>query len=193
MTIDYCLLPERIFDGIEVMKHHGSLNWARCTKCGLIDPWPLGQLARSHFLIRGNETSSTLEFVADLQHRTHCSAAPSEPDPVIVPPTWSKTQHHRDIAAVWKRAATHLSEAENIAVIGYSLPPTDQFFRYLYALGTMSKTRLRNFIVFNPDTRPAIANRFKRLLGQATRGRYAYWGNDFQQAITNIPAALARP
>jgi hypothetical protein len=38
---------------------------------------------------------------------------------------------------VWRTAAQHLSEAEHIFIIGYSLPETDQFFRYLYGLGTV--------------------------------------------------------
>jgi len=191
IPVDYCLLPERIVNGLEVMKLHGSLNWARCSKCGQIDAWPLDQLSGTHFRGRGSEAKwSFLEFVGDLQRRVHC-AAPCQPDPVIVPPTWSKTEHYREIDSVWKRAAKHLSEAENIVVIGYSLPPTDQFFRYLYALGTMSRTRLRNFIVCNPDGRPTTKRRFKRLLGQATRGRYAYSTDTFQAAIHHLPETLA--
>jgi hypothetical protein len=33
-------------------------------------------------------------------------------------------------------------------VIGYTLPPTDQFFRYLDALVTVSATRLGKFLVY---------------------------------------------
>ena len=52
---------------------------------------------------------------------------------------------------MWAHAATQLAEAENIIVIGYSLPKTDQFFPILYALGTVSKSILKRFSVFDPD------------------------------------------
>ena len=81
---------------------------------------------------------------------THCDV-PRSRDPVIVPPTWNKTQYHHEIAAVWQNTARHLSEAENIFVVGYSLPERDQFFRYLFALGTVGDALVRRFWVFDPD------------------------------------------
>jgi NAD-dependent SIR2 family protein deacetylase len=194
IAVDYCLQAEPLGEGgVELMKLHGSLNWARCSKCNQIDPWPLGPLSGTSFLTRMNQREwATLEFVGKLRGRNHCSE-PCKPDPVIVPPTWSKTEHYREIDSVWKRAAKHLAEAETIVVIGYSLPPTDQFFRYLYALGTMSDTRLRRFIVCNPDVRPAIKTRFRRLLGQATRSRYEYWPYDFHNSLVSLRDGLRRP
>jgi hypothetical protein len=37
---------------------------------------------------------------------------------------------HTGLSSVWRAAATHLAEAENVFIIGYSLPDTDEFFRY---------------------------------------------------------------
>jgi hypothetical protein len=82
---------------------------------------------------------STLNIASLLKEVTHCGK-PALNDPVIVPPTWNKTQYHKEIGGVWTEAAKHLSEAENIFIIGYSLPDTDQFFRYLYSLGTVGDT-----------------------------------------------------
>ena len=62
-----------------------------------------------------------------------------------------------------------LSEAEHIIVIGYSLPDTDQFFRYLYALGTVGATRLKRFWIVNPDK--TIEERFSTLLGPLAQQR----------------------
>ena len=71
--------------------------------------------------------------------------------PDVVPPTWNKSQYHGELESVWKAAARGLSTAENIIVCGYSLPESDQFFRYLYALGTVGELRLKNLGVFDPN------------------------------------------
>jgi hypothetical protein len=83
---------------------------------------------------------------------------------MIVPPTWSKTAHYEAIAPVWRRAATHLAEARDIIVIGYSLPLTDELFRYLYALGSVGQRRLRRFWVIDSDQSGDVRQRFENLL-----------------------------
>jgi hypothetical protein len=56
-----------------------------------------------------------------------------------------------------------LSEAEHIFVIGYSLPTTDEFFKYFYALGSVGSSIPTLFSVVNPDS--GIAKRFKLIVG----------------------------
>ena len=109
---------------------------------------------------------------------------------MIVPPTWSKTQYHKEIASVWRRAARCLSEAENIICIGYSLPRTDHFFRYLYGLGTVGQTRLKRFWVFDPDRSDGLERRYSALLGQAARGRFRLHRVPFSEAIPRMRDAL---
>jgi hypothetical protein len=78
---------------------------------------------------------------------------------------------------VWQAAARELSTAENIVVCGYSLPDSDQFFRYLYALGTVGDLRLKRLWVFDPD--PGVEDRFKKLLGQAATPRFKFHKEGF--------------
>jgi hypothetical protein len=182
--VNYCL-SRAAGTGIPLLKLHGSMNWARCTTCREVVPWYLPAYLSSHrwgplVLTPG---SSLLMLIAEhLAALTHCEA-PVEPEPVIVPPTWSKTQHHAEIASVWRHAAAHLAEAENILVFGYSLPLTDQFFRYLYALGTIGATRLKRFWVYNPDHSGEVERRFRDLLGQAATSRFRMMKNEFCEAI----------
>jgi hypothetical protein len=90
----------------------------------------------------------------------------------VVPPTWNESQYHAELESVWAAAARELSSAANIVVCGYSLPQSDHFFRQLYALGTISDQRLRNFLVFDPDE--DVKKRFISLLGQAAIERFDY-------------------
>jgi hypothetical protein len=81
-----------------------------------------------------------------------------------------------------------LSEAEDIFVVGYSLPETDAFFRYLYALGTANRDKvLRRFWVFNPKEEGGeVDMRFKALLGPGAQQRYKYYAVTFEDSISII-------
>ena len=113
-------------------------------------------------------------------------------EPVIVPPSWNKADYHAALSDVWASAAKHLSEAEQIFVIGYSLPETDSFFRHLYALGSVGNTPLRRIEVFNPDASGTIDRRFQGLLGPGAAARYQYHAKTFQQAIVHIRALFPK-
>ena len=106
-------------------------------------------------------------------------------EPLIVPPTWNKGDSHKALTQIWAQAAQALSKAENIFVIGYSLPPSDAFFRYLYALGTAGDVLLKRFWVFNP-AQQEVEQRFRALLGSGARERFKYFPMTFTQAIDVI-------
>jgi len=97
----------------------------------------------------------------------NCCDGEVDPEPFIIPPTWNKTQHSDFLNRVWKQAASDLSVAENIFVIGYSLPKSDYFFRYLYAIGSIGKTRISRFWVCDPNgTDVGPFGNFRSLIGR---------------------------
>jgi NAD-dependent SIR2 family protein deacetylase len=180
--INYCLDPDKLNFSIPIMKLHGSLNWAKCSVCKRIKPFQLNEFFRLHYQFITE--SIDLDTSERLGHLTCCNGRVVSSEPVIVPPTWNKTRHYEEIASVWKAAAKHLSEAENIFVIGYSLPDSDQFFRYLYSLGTVSETVIKRFCVFNPDT--SIEGRYRNLLGKTTERCFSFHSDTFKSALTKI-------
>ena len=50
----------------------------------------------------------------------------------IIPPTWNKTIVDENIQNAWKLAFNLLKEANHIRIIGYSLPNTDSYVKYLF-------------------------------------------------------------
>lgn len=111
----------------------------------------------------------------------HCDQQVTEP--LIVPPVWSKVAYQRRLAPVWGQAADALSKADTIVVIGYSLPESDAFFRYLYALGTVGDATLRRFWLFDPDSTGTVEPRYRGLLGPGARRRFKHFRETFGQAI----------
>lgn len=165
-SLNYCL-EDTTSANTKVIKLHGFLNWAICPHCKNIVPlkfhryWPFS--SKQEF-DKYDFPSTPMPLKVDLSDFIHCDKKVKS-DPVIVPPTWNKTGHQKNISIVWKAAAKELSEAENIFVCGYSLPETDFFFRYLYGLGTIGDKIIENFIIFDPDRERTPFNRFKGLLG----------------------------
>ena len=109
-----------------------------------------------------------------------------EEEPVIIPPTWNKADHHQALSTIWSKAAEHLGEAKSIFIIGYSLPETDAFFRLLYALGTVGSSPLEKIVVYNPDNSGGVNKRFKEMLGPGAIARYEYRELRFDEAIKDI-------
>lgn len=188
------LLPDYCLEDIELrgekvlyLKLHGSLNFGKCSNnsCGKIIPYRKFQYTEH---IAGR-SYSTLPIITKLgkQKCPTCGESLSE-DPVIIPPTWNKTAYHNQINEVWRRAAYEMGDAEQVFVIGYSLPTTDWFFNYLYALGVDMIAPLQGFYVLNPDN--AVRERFEKLLGPGVIQRFQYSSAVFDSAMPEVSKHL---
>jgi hypothetical protein len=171
IPIDYCLASDESPSGIKVklLKLHGSLNWGQCPRCKGIAALTLEEFLRNKRY--PGSSSYRLEISRGVGRVRHCESTLS-PEPFIAPPTWNKTQHHAQLESVWRAAARELSDAENIVICGYSLPETDQFFRYLYAIGSIGGSGLRKFMVVNPDH--GVERRFLELCGPIAKSRFEF-------------------
>lgn len=170
-----------------LLKLHGSINWTECRNCD-VGVYDLGahivsvrQAAPPLVPDRRGVCLRVAEHLATFDHCNDSSKGSGVP--LLVPPTWSKAEHHRRIERVWRRAAEELSTARNIIVIGYSLPETDAFFRYLYALGTVSDTRIERFWLVDPDNSGKAAAQFRALLGPTVANRFRLIKMPFENAV----------
>ncbi len=182
---------------IDLLKLHGSFNWGRCDKCsgGRVVPYLMSEFFASNRIwlpLLEEPKSRHLEMSNVLVTRS-CPACGTNlaEGPVIVPPTWNKGNAHVGLSSVWRAAATHLSEAENVFVIGYSLPTTDEFFRYFYALGTVGDAILETFTVV--DKAPTVFDRFKSILGSAALSCFLPCHSTFEEALPSIRQRLLLP
>jgi hypothetical protein len=187
--VDYGLRPGDQRESIRLLKLHGSVNWARPVDTPEeIEPWSVREFLRRLTIspLDANQTyrlefSRHLTLFAPMERQM-------EKYPVIVPPTFNKASQNQVFLRVWQRAAEALRSAENIFVIGYSLPETDQFFKYLYGLGTVGDTILRRFWVFDPDN--GVDERFRKLLGTMARPKYQFSKIDFAHAIRHLESKV---
>jgi len=132
LPVEFKHLPR----SLPVLKLHGSANWFQCTKPCNEGIW-----------ISADTPSNRLEYFYG-QSRPSCN---HQVEPVIVPPTWAKGGQSKILRPVWARALRALGDAGRIFIIGYSLPRTDEFFRYLLALALSKNEQLDKIIVVNPS------------------------------------------
>ncbi|BEQ13739.1 hypothetical protein [Desulfoferula mesophila] len=180
-----CCLDEKPEPGIiPLLKLHGSVNWGLGEHTNIIKSWNMRELLQSGLVGAPDNLRPEVPFIV-ARHLQNANKNPSlgMSGPVLVPPTWSKNEHHAKIGRIWQMAAKELSEAEAIYVIGYSLPETDMFFRFLFALATHSESSIRRFWVFDPSQ--SVKNRFLSLLGPGLKDepRFHYEQCNFIKAI----------
>jgi hypothetical protein len=104
---------ERLPRDVDILKLHGSLNWAVCTRCKaphLAYYWQYNHLPQDYC--------------------RHCQCPLSA---VLVSPTPRKRiEQHPFLADVWRRAQEVLCRANEIVVVGYSFPEADAEARHLF-------------------------------------------------------------
>lgn len=185
--VDYAL-PSKPGKGVRVLKLHGSLNWHECQGCKKIIPWSLPEFFNGcNWPAQINATKQYLPISLYMNRLYHCSGT-IVTQPFLIPPTWNKTGFRNRLETVWQAAAEELRDAENIIVCGFSFPQTDEFFRYLYALGSIGDASLRNFWVFDIDEE--VGNRFKQLLGSSVSKRFQFFPKTFCESIGEIRSKL---
>ncbi len=175
---------------VSLYKLHGSLNWAQRKDSGTVYPLQLNQYF-GKYSIHGMNKRGTCKIPIGSQLSEYFSKHTDievESEPVIVPPTWNKSDYHQALSIIWGKAAQDLSEARTIFICGYSLPETDAFFRLLYALGTVGSSPLEKITVYNPDDSGAVDKRFREMLGPGAIARYQYKPMLFNDAISDVKA-----
>jgi hypothetical protein len=152
-------------------------------------PWHLNRFFQNRSYDEwGDETKQViLEVASKLPDHKHVKCGHNlNPEPVIVPPTWNKTEYHGALGQVWAQAGRELSEAENIIVIGYSHPVSDSFFKYLFALGSVGDATIKRLWVFDPAESDEVEKRFRELIGTGIESRFRMFKQRFSEAISII-------
>lgn len=182
---------------ISLLKLHGSLNWTETIPTvteNEVVPWDMQQYLQTHRVKAGGTiTSCVIPIGSQLGELATKGGRLVTGEAVLVPPTWNKAENHRALNKVWAKAANALSEAENIFIVGYSMPETDAFFRYLYALGTVGQVMLKRFWVFDIDNSGIVKQRFSNLLGPGAKARFDYIEKPFADAILLLEKTFLPP
>jgi NAD-dependent SIR2 family protein deacetylase len=175
--------PNSTAPAVPLLKLHGSTNWAVC-RCNQIHV--LGQKATAE---------------PDMFRAKRCSRCQRTGlRLLLVPPSWDKSEYSRVMQPVWKKAVEALKTATRICVIGYSMPETDAFFKFLLALGLAENDRLYKLIVvdrlvsgISAQQENTIETRWKQMLeGVFVGRRFEFVPHGFAQFISSSIQYLLR-
>lgn len=83
-------------------------------------------------------------------------------DRTIIPPTWNKNVNS-EVRSDWALASKLLKGATHIIFLGYSLPSTDNYIKYLLASSLSDNQRLKRISVITKDADGQTSIRYKSL------------------------------
>jgi hypothetical protein len=139
---------------LQILKLHGSVNWVNFAE-HLFSPQE--EERRRQPLVPGQEEDweGTKGWPGPRVFRDYSELRNRGFSPLLLPPTWRKDsgtdQYSRmDFSSVWDAAVAALRTATNVIILGYSVPNTDQHFRYLIAAGLQENISLRKIFFVNP-------------------------------------------
>jgi hypothetical protein len=83
----------------------------------------------------------------------------------IIPPTWAKgTNNNREIRKVWNNGYQVLRDSTQIRIIGYSLPISDAYIKYLLKAALMENKRLKKIDVILLDPTGLAQKRYDNFI-----------------------------
>ncbi|MGA9350749.1 MAG: SIR2 family protein [Anaerolineae bacterium] len=107
------LSKQRRKEDVDLLKLHGSLNWARCPHCQ--------RLFLAYF-----------RRYRQISDQSCLSCGNAHLVPVLVPPTLLKQMDIPELVGMWHRAEHFLERADTLTVIGYSFPDADIEAKWLF-------------------------------------------------------------
>jgi hypothetical protein len=137
---------------VRIIKPHGSLNWFQ-----IADPV-------------SEKNAGFVRLGANLAYYPYFEYGRFDfvgKGPFIVPPTPFKTFDFPELREMWRQVHSSVRDAEDIAVVGYSLPPEDQLARLVLisAIRANARVHKRRCRIQVVDLNPEIVERFRRLAG----------------------------
>ena len=181
---NYCLNTENepIQGKVKLIKLHGSLNWLiNSDDKNEIVPVLLNDIFEDVKYYINHYKEEKMFYIDPIKWLSTKDNIYNKkkiiPDPVLIPPVFNKMEHSDNIRNVWRQASIELSNAEYILICGYSHPETDNFYKYLFALGMAGDSLIHRFAVYDPN--PEIKEKYKKILGRALIERYLFEEQDF--------------
>ncbi len=180
---------EELVKTILLLKLHGSIHWKK-NGDGAAPTNPLNSGRPEN-----NKTSKPLVSIIDgweNQDKTLIFAAETGDTLPMIFPTWRRESRDDDIFPhMADMAIRHLRLAEKIVVIGYSMPETDLYFRYLMARG-LEMAELPVVEVWDIQKEEAMQDKLATLFGRTAinRKRVTYFDKGLLGFVKSHPLSV---
>lgn len=102
----------------------------------------------------------------------------------LVPPTWNKAIGE-DVIPQWRFAAQLLANANHVRIVGYSLPTTDIYMKYLLRSAVVDTLRLKSIDVLCLDQDGSVRERYDEFIDF---GRYRFVSGSILDYLETLTA-----
>jgi len=160
-----------ISDGLEVSKPHGSLNLAETTRTDY--DRMTGSINVDSLSVDFEEDPFVVVRADNPRDAANRIVHPFR-EALLVEPTARKSYRSAWLALQWRRALNMVRAAEEVIVIGYSLPPTDFRPRILFQLAGLSRDGLPQVRVVDPRA-AEVAARYRQWISSPVQEIQANW------------------
>ncbi len=90
----------------------------------------------------------------------------------IIPPTWRKDFASDRIRSSWQLARDLLRNANQVRIVGYSLPESDSYIKDLMRVAAIDGSNLKHIDVLCRDSKGDVRQRYKEFIGSEERFRF---------------------
>ena len=126
-------------NGIELIKMHGSINWAYCESCQYAREFDFSEMKKTYL-----SDSASYPVIGI------CPKCTGQRRPLLVPPLSFKFMMFPSLIQLWNSARKKIENAEYLIVIGYSFSDADNYITKIVSL-SMSMNKAQKMIVITKD------------------------------------------
>jgi len=137
-------------DAVQLIKMHGSINWAYCDSC---------QDVREFDLLKLKEIYE--DDILSYPVLGICKKCGGLRRPLLVPPLSFKFLMFPNLIDIWNSARQAIDEADYLIIVGYSFSEADTYITKIISRSMSIKNRQKMIIVnTNPNLVPTLRERF---------------------------------
>jgi len=167
-------------DAVELIKMHGSINWAYCDSCQDVREF---DLLRLKDIFENDELSFPVMGI--------CKNCGGLRRPLLVPPLSFKFLMFPNLIDIWNSARQSIETADYIIVIGYSFAEADTYITKIVSR-SMSKNRNQKIIIVDTNIKlvPALRKRFSAQIDEFDERRILKACESCDQILPKILKSL---
>jgi len=137
-------------DAIQLIKMHGSINWAYCDSCQDVREFDLLELKEAY------EKDKLSYPVMGI-----CKNCGGLRRPLLVPPLSFKFLMFPNLIDIWNSASQSIEEADYLIIVGYSFAEADTYITKIISISMSLKENQKMIIVnTDPNLVPTLRDRF---------------------------------
>lgn len=184
LSLNSCLDEDaaKSANGVDLIKIHGSINWAHCDSCHSVKEFDLLNLKDSY-------DKDTISYpVIGI-----CRSCGGQRRPLLIPPMGFKFVLFPNLIRLWHLAGEAIEKAEIIIVVGFSFSEADSYINKIIARSMTRKDKQKIIVCDpNPALVPGLHEKFSSYSEGFDKSRIMKATESSDKVLPRILASLVK-